>query len=94
MVRKQPESLEKKKLKWSGDFRPKSTTKDIVDDIYSQPDPIGSSLKARKDKGQTVTTVLRDTYSHNGRFYFSFKLKAPLDKSQDDTASETLIGSN
>ena len=78
LVKKQhKDELEKKKLKWSGDFKPKSVSKDIIDQIYDLEDPIGESLQQRKDRGAVVTTVLRDMYTHNGRFYFTLKLKKP-----------------
>lgn len=87
LVKRQPEQGDKKKLKWSGDFKPKSTSKDIVDEIYSHNDPIGVSIQKRKDRGAVVTTVLRDTYSHNGRFYFTLRVKAPL---KNDTTNENM----
>lgn len=37
-------SADKKKLKWSGDFKPISTSNDVVDEIYDEADPIGVSL--------------------------------------------------
>ena len=69
---------DKKKLKWSGDFRPVSTARDQVDEIYLESDPIGVSIQMRKDRGAVVTTVLRDTYSNSGRYYFKLRVKEPL----------------
>ena len=42
-----------------------------------------------------MTIVLRDTYSHNGRYYFTLKLKPPLqnmDENTIDDMSEPLTG--
>lgn len=92
LVKRQPDQGEKKKLKWSGDFKPKSTFKDIVDEIYSHNDPIGVSIQTRKDRGAVVTTVLRDTYSHNGRFYFTLRVKPPLSNdTPNDNMSDPLM---
>lgn len=93
LVKKPTDALEKRKLKWSGDFKPKSTFRDIVDDIYKENDPIGVSIQMRKDRGAVVTTVLRDTYSHNGRYYFTFKVKPPVQNAMD-IISDTLTESN
>jgi hypothetical protein len=64
-------------LKWSKDYRPLSVLTDEVDDIYKEADPIGVSLQRRLERGATVTTVLRDTYSTNGRFFFNLRVKEP-----------------
>lgn len=64
-----------------------STLVDEVDEIYKEADPIGVSLQRRLDRGATVMTVLRDTYSTNGRFYFNLRLKEPK-QNQDEILSE------
>lgn len=55
-------------------------------------DPIGASLQQRKDRGAVVTTVLRDTYSNNGRYYFKLSVKEPLQQPKgcmSDTMSDS-----
>lgn len=86
-------SGEGKTLKWSKDYRPLSLFTDEPDEIYKEADPIGVSLQKRIDRGATVTTVLRDTYSTNGRFFFNLRLKEPKVVhviSDDDSSSDRL----
>lgn len=50
---------------------------DQIDDIYYEYDPIGVSLKRRLDHGHTITSVVRDTYSTSGRYFFDLRVKEP-----------------
>ena len=66
-----------KKLKWSlGPIGPVSNTKDHVDDIYKEKDPIAASLLKRRKKGGLVTTVVQETKLH-AAYFFTLKLKGP-----------------
>lgn len=87
LVLKKNEEKDKKKLKWSGDFRPVSTSKDQVDEIYNEADPIGVSIQMRRDRGAVVTTVLRDTFSNSGRYYFKLSIKEPLQAAEEEPFS-------
>ena len=66
------------KLKWSmSPTAPRSSSKDEVDEIYKEKDPIASSLVKRKSKGGLVTSVVQDNKLKN-IFYFSMRLKGTM----------------
>ena len=61
--------------KWSTDyFKKPSTLHDVVDDIYSERDPICASLKHRKKEGH-VTAVIREAASRQGQYFFTLRLR-------------------
>jgi len=56
---KDKEYEDKNIRRYNENYRKESAQQDIIDVIYQEKDPIAASLKQRKQKGQTVTTVVR-----------------------------------
>ena len=60
--------------RYNENLRKASAQQDKIDEIYYEKDPIYTSIKQRKQKGQTVTTVVREAF-HNKQGCFFFKLR-------------------
>ena len=50
---------------------------DEVDEIYKNPDPIGSSLDIRTKVGGHIVNSVPDKNSKAGKFFFTLRLKGP-----------------
>lgn len=51
----------------------KSSDKDIIDEIYKQPDPIDASIRKRYQAAGRVTDVIPDRNSKQGKFFFTLR---------------------
>lgn len=80
-----------KRLKWSvSPSAPMIRSKDHVDDIYKEEDPIDASLQIRKKKGGLITSVIQEQKLH-AAFFYALKLKGPQADISQPPSSHTGI---
>lgn len=75
---KEKDNEDKNMKRFNENFKKASAQQDIIDEIYFEKDPISTSLIQRKQKGKTITTVVREpTHNKQGRFFFTLRLRGP-----------------